>query len=118
MSARRRDPVGPNEGAKRYVRRDENGHFIDDRIVDPHDQGTVLRELYRRLVSIHHGLATAGPDDEDSDVFALERLDDAMRFISEQPAYRVTREAERRARPLDDESVRAGGPKSSPPGSG
>ena len=61
------------------------------------DGGETLRELHRRLVSIHHGLATAGPDDEDRDVYALEGLDDALRFITEQPAYRTAREDALRA---------------------
>ncbi len=98
MSPRQRDPIEPNEGDKRYVRRDETGRFVDDRVVDPRDEGAVLHELYRRLVSIHHGLATAGPDDKDRDVYALERLDEALHFITEQPTYRAAREAERRAK--------------------
>ena len=41
-------------------------------IIHTMDEGAVLRELHRRLVSIHHALATPGPDDEDRHVYALE----------------------------------------------
>ncbi len=61
------------------------------------DEGAVLQEIHRRLVSIHHGVATAGPDD-DRDRRVLERLDDALRFITEQPSYRAARDSDRRAR--------------------
>lgn len=60
--------------------------------------GATLLELHRRLVAIHYGLATAGPDDIDRDRRALERLDDALRFISEHPDYRAAREAVEPAR--------------------
>ena len=64
----------------------------------PADEGATLLDLHRRLVAIHYGLATAGPDDADRDRRAIERLDDALRFISQHPAYRAARDATRPAR--------------------
>lgn len=98
MSPRRRELIEPDEGAKRFIRRDASGRFVEDRPIGPSDEGAALRELHRRLVAIHHGLATGDVGDVDRDRRALERLDDALHFITEQPAYRAARQAERRAK--------------------
>ena len=98
MSPRRRELIEPSEDDRRQVRRDAAGRFVEDRVVEPGGEGAALRELHRRLVAIHHGLATGDVGDVARERRALERLDDALHFITEQPAYRAVRDAERRAR--------------------
>ncbi len=64
------------------------------------DEGDALYEVHRRLVHIHHALATAGPDDTDREANALEGLLGTLHFIAEQPSFLASREAHTRTRAL------------------
>ncbi len=71
MSPRRREFIEPSEGDRRYVRRDATGRFVEDRAIELSQEGAALRELYRRLVAIHHGLATGDGGDVARERWAL-----------------------------------------------
>lgn len=75
---------------------DSAGGQMNDHDVRATGEGDALFELHRRLIKVHHGLATAGPEDAHREADALEGLHDALLFIAEQPSFLATREARQR----------------------
>src|SRR3712207_4560470 len=72
-------------------------------------EGEALYELHRRLVRTHYALAAAEPDDDQREARVLASLQDALRFIAEQPAFRAVADERARTspppRPVDEARV-------------
>ncbi len=64
----------------------------------PPDGGATLLELYRRLVSVHHALATHALPDPELRRHATVRIEEALCFIEGRPEFRAASEAAEPAR--------------------